>query len=101
MRAGGPPRSGALLFHKALLSSAFSSLFGFVPHRGQKGRDCCSHLTDEETEILTERFQAKLGHLGCWVVLLTLHPRLFPVPGAAYTCVCACVCARARDARVA
>ena len=95
VRVGGPPCSGALLFHKALLSSAFSSLFCFVPHRshrGQKGGDCCSHLTDEETEILAERFQAKLGHLGCWVVLLTLHPRLFPVQGAAYTCVCLCVC---------
>lgn len=60
-----------------------------TPSPGQQGGACCPHWTDEDTEGLTGRFQAELGHPGCWVVVLILNPRLLPGRGAASVSLCA------------
>lgn len=84
-----------------LLSHPYSALcFSPAPEANRVGT--VPHLTDEETEGPTGRFQAELGHLSYWVALLILNPRVFPVQGAASASmgVCVSTCIPACDAAV-
>ena len=62
-----------------LLPHPYSALWLTVAPEARMGGDCCSHSTGEKLRFRTGSFQAELGHPGCWMVLLSLQCRLFPV----------------------